>query len=98
MQSHEGVIDFLPALPKEWSEGSFEGVCARGGFELNFQWKNYKLTHAGILSKAGELCKLNLPSTVNVTSNGREIKIQIQPDGTLSFPTQKGGYYEINIH
>ena len=40
LQSHESVIDFLPALPKEWSEGSFEGVCARGGFELNFQWKN----------------------------------------------------------
>lgn len=95
LQSHEGVINFLQALPKEWSKGNFEGVCARGGFELSFQWDNYKLTHATILSKAGEICKLNLSSNVKVTSNGKEVKIQVQSDGSISFPTQKGESYEV---
>ena len=95
LQSHEGVIDFLPALPKEWSKGNFEGVRARGGFELSFQWKNNKLFHAIILSKAGGICKLNLPSNVKGTSNGKEVTIQVQSDGSISFPTQKGENYEV---
>ncbi|MEO7924727.1 MAG: glycoside hydrolase family 95 protein [Chitinophagaceae bacterium] len=95
LQSQEGVIDFLPALPKEWNEGNFEGVCARGAFELSFQWKNNKFTHAIILSKAGGICKLNLPSNVKVTSNGKEVTIQVQSDGGISFPTQKGENYEV---
>ena len=38
MQSHEGVIDLLPALPKNWPTGHFDGVCARGAFELKMLW------------------------------------------------------------
>ena len=78
LQSHEGVIDFLPALPKEWRDGHFEGVCARGAFELNFEWANSKLTHVRILSKAGEMCVLNLPPSVKVTCKGQVIKTQTQ--------------------
>lgn len=96
LQSHEGVIDFLPALPKEWGKGNFEGVCARGGFELSFQWDNNKLIQATILSKAGGICKLNLPAGVKVTSKGKDIKTQVQSDGTLAFPTQKGEIYVIS--
>jgi alpha-L-fucosidase 2 len=96
LQSHEGVIDFLPALPKEWSEGSFDGVCARGGFELNFQWKNNKLIQATILSKAGGICIVNLPATVVVTNNGAPVKLNVQTAGSINFLTQKGAHYLIN--
>ena len=40
LQSHEGYIDFLPALPDEWANGSFKGLCTRGGGVLNLQWKD----------------------------------------------------------
>ena len=96
LQSHEGVIDFLPALPKEWRDGHFEGVCARGAFELNFQWANSKLKEVNILSKAGEICKINLPPSVKVTCKGQEIKTQVQ-NGGISFPTEKGMRYEIGL-
>ena len=96
VQSHEGVIDLLPALPAAWGSGNFEGVCARGAFELSFKWENNKLTHASILSKAGEICKINLPVKVKVICNGKAIKTQLQPNGVLSFATQKDAVYQIS--
>jgi len=62
IQSHEGFIELLPALPSEWPTGKFYGVRARGGFEVDFEWENEKLTHASVLSTAGKTCKIMLPN------------------------------------
>lgn len=53
MQSHQGYIHLLPALPAGWSEGSLKGLRARGGFELSFAWSSGTLDHVDIISKAG---------------------------------------------
>jgi alpha-L-fucosidase 2 len=58
VQSHQGFIDVLPALPKALPSGSLRGVCARGGFELDMSWKSGRLTRLTVLSKAGEPCKI----------------------------------------
>jgi alpha-L-fucosidase 2 len=58
MQSHLGSIDLLPALPDAIREGSITGMCARGGFELAFDWKDGALQTLQVLSKAGKPCKL----------------------------------------
>ena len=49
VQSHEGVIDLLPAVPNEWRTGQFDGVRVRGGFELNMAWKDKKITSVEII-------------------------------------------------
>jgi alpha-L-fucosidase 2 len=58
LQSHLGTIDLLPALPDAIQEGRIAGVCARGGFELSFDWENGALQTVEVLSKAGKKCQL----------------------------------------
>lgn len=94
MQSHDGRIDLLPALPKEWASGTFLGVCARGGFELDFEWKDGKLTRVEILSKAGETCRIALPRGVNLTSAGKAVSVTNLPGGVVEFKTEKGQRFE----
>ena len=58
LQSHDGEIHLLPALPKAWAAGSVTGLCARGGFQVNIQWAGGKLTGAVIRSKIGGECRI----------------------------------------
>ena len=95
VQSHEGSIDLLPALPDEWSEGRFDGVCARGGFELDFKWKNKTISEVEILSKAEEICRIDNGSNFKVTSNGKKVNSKLNKNGSIEFSTVKGGLYQL---
>jgi alpha-L-fucosidase 2 len=58
MQSHDGCIFILPALPTAWEEGSVRGLMARGGFELDIDWKKGRLEKLVVRSKNGGNCRL----------------------------------------
>lgn len=58
LQSHNGYLDILPAIPKYWENGCFNGLTARGAFEVSTVWNNAALKKLAVLSKAGNTLKI----------------------------------------
>jgi alpha-L-fucosidase 2 len=60
LQSHDGFVYLLPALPDAWKKGSVKGLVARGGFVVDMDWDNGKITHLSVQSKVGGNLRLRL--------------------------------------
>ena len=81
LQSLSGEIRLLPALPKDWKDGEVTGLCARGGFVIDMEWKNALLVKLKVHSKNGGNCKLKY--------KGKEITLDTE-SGIDYFPMEEG--------
>ena len=68
LQSHDGAVHLLPAIPDNLKEGSYKGLVARGGFVVDVDWKDGKITNAKITSRIGGL--LRIRSAVPLQGDG----------------------------
>ena len=68
LQSHDGAVHLLPALPDTWTEGEVKGLQARGAFTVDIKWNGGELQEAVITSKIGGM--LRLRSYVPLTGEG----------------------------
>jgi len=66
LQSHDGALSLLPALPAEWKSGYIKGIKARGNFTVDIEWKDGKLTRSEIYAGTGGNCRLRTEQPVNV--------------------------------
>lgn len=74
IQSHDGKIRLLPAVPEEWKQGEVRGLRARGGFETDLKWSEGRITEAAISSGKGGKC--------TVEYNGTSKIIMLEPGGS----------------
>jgi alpha-L-fucosidase 2 len=95
LQSHNGEIALLPALPDAWKEGSVKGLKARGNFEIAIDWKNNRLVQAQIVSLAGGICRIR--TAVPVKLAGLNAKAVADAHGyTVTVYTEKGKKYTLS--
>ena len=94
LQSQNNELFLLPALPRAWPAGSVKGLRGRGGYEVNMQWSDGKLTGAEIVAKIGG--NTTVRSNQPFMLQGSALKSAPASIGhLLSFKTEKGGTYRI---
>jgi alpha-L-fucosidase 2 len=66
LQSHNGELTLLPALPTAWKTGSVKGIKARGNFTVTINWKDGKLAQTKIYSGNGGVCRISSLQPIKV--------------------------------
>jgi alpha-L-fucosidase 2 len=98
LQSHEGFIDLLPALPAAWNKGSFQGLVARGNVEVSANWSKGKAESVSLRSNIGGTITLHYPGVDKAAvtdSKNKPVKADTTRADFISFPSQAGGVYQI---
>lgn len=95
LQSCGGEIILIPALPDEWSEGHVKGLRGKGGFIIDMEWSDCKLTKAVVTSCLGGECRLRTNCVASIIGTDDTPAASRIEDGVIIFDTAAGGKYTI---
>lgn len=98
VQSHAGFIHFIPALPDQFSDGSFSGLRVRGEGTVSASWKNKQLIHASLMAGKDGNFIVKLPDNekpAKVTVNKKKIDYETE-NNMLAVSLKKGDLFELN--
>ena len=76
LQSHRGFVELLPALPKAWPSGAVKGLRARGGWTVDFTWKDGAVTDCKVKAGVGGKLKMKI--------NGKMSEYDVKPGASVS--------------
>ena len=95
LQSQDGYIQILPALPDNWSKGRFTGLRARGGAEIGAEWDNGKLTNISIAAHVDNVFEIMVPEYASrILLNKKDLEIT---DGFIVIDMKRGDMFEIEV-
>ena len=83
VQNHEGYVEFLPCLPVEWKDGSFKGLCLKGGAEATAEWTNAVINKASLKATVDQVLKVKIPQ-------GKKYRVLLNSKEAIANPDAKG--------
>ncbi len=96
LQSHSGIIQLLPALPKQWKSGSFKGLRARGAVEIDCEWADGRLKRALLRPQKDVTVKIVMPSlTAKLVESGGKMTDTLIDGDIMSAELTAGYIYEL---
>lgn len=99
LQGYDNRIELLPCLPEEWKNGSFKGLCARGGIELDASWKNAQIEQTELRASvpAEFSFRISNASAYNWKMNKKTFTPEINADGSVQISMNAGDKLTVSL-
>lgn len=95
IQSQQGYIEILPALPEAWRNGRFKGLCVRGGGVVDVDWKEGKPVNMTLTARVDHTFLVKVPEGIKqVSLNGSPLDIE---NGFVRLTLKQGEKAEVEM-
>ena len=95
VQSHQKVIDLLPALPSQWSAGSVSGLRTRGNCEVSFSWADNQFEHGDLTVYQAQTIRIHTLNPITVSTNGEFVPIENEIGEIVTFVAEANTTYHL---
>ena len=97
VQSHDGYIEFLPALPEQWRTGYYKGLCVRGGGITDVAWENGAIKNVLLKATTNNLFRIKVPinAQTKFLLNGETYKVESIEGGIVKINLENSDRLEI---